>query len=348
MLFMASCLTQKPYQAQDTPTQTPTGELQYSIFLVGETYKEQDNSAPALQVLQKQIQQAGEEGVALYMGNNGTKRGLPDDRFKQRRAVAEASLSKKFAWMKDFDGKIVMIPGYNDWDAGGPHGYANVLNQEEFVEELLEKGNVFLPDNACPGPVEVELGPDLVLIVLNTQWWLHEWDKPREESECDLIEEDDFLVHLEDVLKRNAHKKIILAGHHPMYSNGLHGGYFPAINHWMPPLLGALYVGYRKSIGNRKDLANRRYKAMRSAVLKVCADIPNLIYVSGLENSLQHHQQGNQHFIISGSLDGATGVAAGNNAQFTYGATGFGKINIYGNGEVWLEFWTSEQGGTRV
>lgn len=349
-LLFVSCLTQKPYvpPGTDSISEDPDPQtLRYSFFLVGENYH-MSGDRPGLGLLKAHLDKAGAKGIALWMGNNFTKSGLPDEKYPQKRSQAERALSEKLEILKDFDGKLVMIPGYNDWDAGGPNGYTNVLNEEEFVEEFLQKGNVFLPDNGCPGPVEITIADDLVLIVLSTQWWLHEWDKPREESECDLIEEDDFMVHLEDVLKRHADKKVILAGHHPMFSNGLHGGKFPAVNYWLPPVLGAVYVKYRQTLGNRKDLSNIRYRAMRRSFLKVCEEIPDLVYVSGLENSMQHHQQGSQHYIISGSLDNATGVAAGDSARFVYGHAGFGKINVFENGDLWLEFWSTENGGLMV
>ena len=351
LLIFTSCLTQQPYHISNEPVSSiaPDSQLRYSFFLIGETYRSTSNQSPELRLLQNQLLEAGEKGVALWMGNNGTKHGLPEGKFETRRAKAESAITERLKILDGFDGQVIMMPGYNDWDAGGPHGYANVLNQEEFIEEeLMDEKNVFFPDDACPGPVEIDIADDLLLLVINTQWVLHEWEKPLEESLCDVITEADLLVKIEDVLRRNAHRKVILAGHHPMFSNGLHGGYFPAAMHLLPPVLGALYVEYRQSAGNRKDLSNRRYTALRKSLVRVLDEFPNLIYVSGLENSLQYHKVKDQHYIIAGSLDKATGVAAGNNAQFAHGETGFGKINVYENGDIWLEFWTAENGGSLV
>ncbi len=351
IILMASCLTQQPYHptGNAVPEDAPESELRYSFFLIGESYRSPGNQAADWKLLHGQLQEAGEKGVAIWMGNNTNKRGLPDEKFHNRRVQAEAAIAEKVELLKDFTGQVIMIPGYNDWDAGGHAGYANVLNLEEFIqEELMNERNVVVPDNACPGPVEIDISDDLLLLVLNTQWWLHEWEKPLEESDCDVVTENDLLVKIEDVLKRNSHRKIILAGHHPLFSNGLHGGNFPAVAHWMPPILGALYVEYRQSIGNRKDLANGDYRSMRESLVKIFEQFPNLIYVSGLENSLQHHKVSEQHYVVSGSFGKATGVATGNNAQFAYGQTGFGKINVYQNGDVWLEFWTAEKGGALV
>jgi hypothetical protein len=79
---------------------------------------------------------------------------------------------------------------------------------------------VFLPDGGCPGPVEVNLNEWLTLVILDTQWWLHPFDKPEAESDCEAKDASGLIIQLEDILHRNGHKRILVVGHHPMYSYG--------------------------------------------------------------------------------------------------------------------------------
>ncbi len=327
--------------ATSAGTPPPETQLRRSFFLIGDSYQVDFAKDAGVTLLSEQMAQSGAKGVALWLGNNFYHKGLPDERFSRSREQAEASLTQRLQLMDRFKGMNIMLPGYHDWDAGGPNGYRNVINMEELVEDYLDEEDVVMPDGACPGPVEIDLADDLVLLLLNTQWWLHEWEKPGVESACELVDKDDFLVHFEDVLRRNRNKKVIIAGHHPIYSDGLHGGYFSPGYYWTPPILGALYIKYRKSLGNRKDFANLRYRGLRKAFQTVCSGFPNLIYVGGLEKSMQLHHKNDQHYITGGSLDQATAVSSKGEATFAASQEGFGKINLYQNGDVWLEFWSS-------
>jgi hypothetical protein len=97
------------------------------------------------------------------------------------------------------------------------------------------------------GPVEVNLNEWLTLIILDTQWWLHLFDKPEEESDCEAKDPTEIITQLEDILHRNGHKRVLVVGHHPMYSYGTHGGYSPPRLHLFPltALHKSLYVPLR-------------------------------------------------------------------------------------------------------
>src|SRR5437763_1461679 len=82
------------------------------------------------------------------------------------------------------------------------------------------------PDRGCPRPVEVSLSSDVVLIKIDSQWWLHPNDKPSVESDCPYKSKDEIITQLKDILSKNLNKLVIFACHHPFKSNGIHGGYF--------------------------------------------------------------------------------------------------------------------------
>lgn len=342
-LIFSACATYKPYSENSTINNNTNSNLNRSIFLVGGASSDENNSSATFELLKSQLQIAGSKGSLFLLGNNGASHGLPDSSHRARRIAAEGLLRNKLNMLRNFEGDVLITSGVRDWDAGGKEGYKNVLNLEEFAETILDnKDNVFLPDLGCPGPHEVALSEDLVAIVINTQWWLHEWDKPEEGSSCESLTEGDFLVHLKDALKRNVNKKIVVVGSHPIYSNGPHGGYFPASTHLLPPVLGSIYAGYRKKVGNLQDLSSVRYRQMKAGLEEVLALHPNTIYVSGHEKSLQYHKVNELHQVISGSAGDTAPVAQGKTASFAYAAQGFGKLNFYENGDVWLEFWTPD------
>lgn len=343
LIILSACATYQPYsKTGESPSDNGSKKLTRSVFLLSGANQTKDNSLPAFKLLRSQLSEAGDKSSLFLMGNNGSKEGLPDSSHVHKRKEAEEILSFKLNMLKTFKGDLLITPGYRDWASGKKQGYQNVLNLEEYVESILvEKGNVFLPDNACPGPTEVNLSEDLVAIVIDTQWWLHEWDKPGEGSGCESMDHGSFLVHLKDALIRNADKKVIVVGSHPIYSNGPHGGYFPVSTHLLPPVLGTVYAGYRKYIGNLQDLYSTRYKEMRSGLTEMFKLHPNLVYVSGHEKSLQYHNVKGQHYVVSGSIAEAKPVIKGKTADFAYAKSGFGKLNFYDDGDVVLEFWVA-------
>ena len=70
-------------------------------------------------------------------------------------------------------------------------GYSALLAQEKFINDALAGESNFLPSGGSPGPVVLELpksDPVVRLIVLDTQWWLHQYEKPEKSPET-VIEE---------------------------------------------------------------------------------------------------------------------------------------------------------------
>ncbi|MGB0521576.1 MAG: BamA/TamA family outer membrane protein [Flammeovirgaceae bacterium] len=364
VVFMVGCAPQKPFYntaVKDWATQQPASDanLTQTVFLLGDAGKPATQPLePTFVLLKKQMQQAGNKSSIIYLGDNIYPNGLPDSTDK-RRATAEKYLKTQLDLLANYEGKAIMIPGNHDWDRMGKHGLRYLKNQQDFVHEYLGKEGVFLPTDGCPGPVEVQLNQEVLLLVIDTQWWLHPWEKTGEEDGCDIETEYDVLIQLADIIKQNKDKKIIVAGHHPLFSNGLHGGHAKPTTHLFPltdakknlyvplPVLGSVYVFYRTVLGNVQDIPNPRYKALKKALLKIFETHPNLMYVAGHDHNLQYFKKGEQHYIVSGAGCKQTYTTHRKKAQFAYGHKGFSRVNFYDNGDVWLEFWVpseSEEG----
>ncbi|MBI9064511.1 MAG: hypothetical protein JEZ14_21170 [Marinilabiliaceae bacterium] len=105
-----------------------------------------------------------------------------------------------------------------------------------------------------------------MMIVIDTQWWLHQYEKSSGlKDDCQCRNEDELMVLLKDLLKKYRHQHIIVAGHHPLYSIGVHGGNFQVKDHlflfthvnesaYIPlPVIGSIYPFYPKFIGHNQD-----------------------------------------------------------------------------------------------
>jgi len=341
IFLFAACATQKPHYVSDYRAAELLDEKpEYSLFFFGGADKNPESASLSMQSLQKQFETV-ENGALILLGNNGLKQGMPDVDAINKRREAERILEAKLSKLKSFEGQVYIVPGNHDWGNAGKKGYDKLIQLEEYVEDFFgPESDVVVPGGGCPGPYEVHVNEGLVYLFLNTQWWFHGWEKPT----CDMEDEFDYVVQLEDAIKRNINKKVIVVGHHPVYSNGAHGGNFPLSAHLTPPVLGTLNVWYRKYMGGLQDLAEIRYKTFSKGMEKILAQHPNAIYLSGHESSQQYHKINNQqHYIVSGAIAKASPTSKGNNARFAYGKPGFGRLNFYKNGDVFLEFWTGDE-----
>ncbi|MDN5203902.1 BamA/TamA family outer membrane protein [Fulvivirgaceae bacterium BMA10] len=337
--------------------------LLHTIYLIGDA----GEPAPGIHLdqnlllLENQLMASGEKSTVIFLGDNIYPMGLPEKNHHSRKS-AERKINEQIEIVKKYEGQIAFIPGNHDWKKGKRKGHAYILNQEEYVENALDSANVFLPDGGCPGPVEIHPNEEMVIIILDTQWFLHPWEKPEEESDCDAKSSVEVFVKLEDVLRRNSHKKIVIAAHHPMYTYGIHGGKSTFKQHLFPltdmsdglyiplPVIGSIYPLYRKYIGNIQDATNARYKVMRRAMISLFEQYPNLIYASGHEHSLQYITNNKVHYVVSGSGSKTTPVKQGKYAKFVQSKKGFARINYYTNGDVKLEMWspTADKKGVKI
>lgn len=329
---------------------TYSSKLLYSIFLIGDAGSPIFDNRSTLKLLQEQLEKSSSNSAVVFLGDNIYPIGLPDSGHVLR-GEYELKLVEQMKIAENYTGKVFFIPGNHDWARSGKNGWNWVQNEERFAEAYLKRGNSYLPDHGCPGPVEVSLSKDLVLIVLDTQWWLHRWIKPGKESDCDAHTKEEVITQLENIIKRNIDKKVIVTSHHPMYTYGPHGGRYTIKQHIFPltdlnrylyiplPVAGSLYPLFRTLIGSRQDIAHPLNRQMRKAMINIFKTHPKLIHAAGHEHALQHIVVNNINYIVSGSGCKTTHVVKGKNALFAERLEGFAKLDYYENGEVWVEFW---------
>jgi len=321
----------------------------YSVFLIGDAGEPYVDQSSQINILGNLLKEAGDQSSVIYLGDNIYPRGMPDEDEKHR-AEAEKIITSQVNILKGYRGNTFLIPGNHDWEKGKRDGMYQNMRQEEFIEAYLDSTNVYLPDGSCPGPVEVSLNEELTLIIVDTQWILHPWDKPRRADGCLVQSSAELIDLLEDIIRRNANKKVIVATHHPMISYGIHGGVTTWKDHLFPltaasdnlyipiPIIGSIYPFYRKYIGSLQDLANPKYKSVSKEFFKIFEKHPNLIHVAGHEHNLQYSKKDSVHYVVSGAGVKTTTVKQKGYAQFVKETVGFARLDFYKNGAVDLKF----------
>ncbi len=317
----------------------------YSIFLVGDAGEPSIINSPQMKSLSNHLKIMGSNSSVVFLGDNIYPRGMPseDDNY---RITAEAIINAQLDAAKNLGGNVFVIPGNHDWEKGKKNGMAVNNFQEEHVEMYMDSLDVYLPDNGCPGPVEINLRDDLVLILLNSQWFLHPWSKPGIDEGCQGRSNGEILAILEDIINRNKGKKIVIASHHPMFTYGIHGGVATWKDHIFPltnissglylplPIIGSIYPLYRKHIGNIQDVANPVYRDFSEPMVKLFEKYPNIIHVAGHEHNLQYSFKNGVNYIVSGSGSKITPVKLKGYAEFVSETIGFARLDFYNSGKV--------------
>jgi hypothetical protein len=359
ILILSACATRKPFYSfehrgweESTPPDSTHRIL--SIFLAGDTGNPKtDGEDPFLELLKYHIQSDTTSADALvFLGDNVYETGMPPE-YDIYRDKAEEKLRVQMDAVSDFQGQVIFIPGNHDWNNGRRYGYATLLRQQAFIEDYMQQDSVFLPLNGCPGPVEMQLTENIVIIIVDSQWYLHSHFRPSY-PDCLVQDEQDFFYELGQAVKRNEGKHILIAMHHPLYSNGNHGGYFsfkdnifpltlPGSNNkwYIPlPLIGSIYPMLRKYGISEQDIAHPLYEEMKQGILKAVAGIENVVFAAGHDHSLQLIKIRDRNYIISGSGSKLNHARRGQDATYVHTAPGLARVSYYDNGEVWIEYYT--------
>ena len=348
-LTIVGCSHTSPYYHPDilvTEQQDVVIEdaLQYRILLIGDCGQPKPDE-PVLKTLQAWASKTPEKTSIIFLGDNMYPEGMTE----RKQPEASTRLGPQIAVVKSADTHGLFIPGNHDWTNGKEEGYHAILAQEKFVNEHLSRDPKFLPIGGNPGPVSQEFPqsePVVPVVVLDTQWWLHKNEKPEQPTE-------DVIVELKKELDTDL--PVIVVGHHPIESYGVHGGFFDWKAHlfpcrvakkwlWIPvPIVGSLYPFTRwYVVKSDQDLNGTRYKNMISQ-FNTAFSIPNktplLIYAAGHDHSLQVLKGDTTDYLLVsglGSSEKATEVSHGDNTLFAHQHAGFMSIDFLEYGRILL------------
>ncbi len=298
-------------------------------------------------------EQIDKKTTIIYLGDNLYRHGLPFEQMPEYMAT-RAVLDSQANITRFGPNMVYFIPGNHDWMNSNPGGFDAVLRQQRYLQSLGRKNLKFLPEDGCPGPEEIDLGNDIVLVIMDTQWWLHPEYKPGIESDCENKTREELLGELEDIVTRNYKKLLIFAVHHPFKSNGIHGGYFTWKQHIFPftdikknlyfplPILGSIYPISRSIFGTLEDVKYPDYVNMTTQISEVLKEHPNVIHVSGHEHTLQWIVDSNINYIVSGSGCKETRVSKSRRAKFVTSSKGWATLEIFKDKRVDCTFYTAQ------
>lgn len=321
----------------------------YEVLLIGDSGNVKRKQPDDVLELIKNHLPDSSEAMVMFLGDNIYPHGLPE-KDDVLRDDAELVLKAHHQVLENFKGKTVFISGNHDWNKGKSNGLGYVLRQEVYLNQLFAPQKVFFPEQGCPGPTVVFSNDFLAVIVINTQWWVQKGVRPiGKQCGCDQDNEEDFFIQLQSLLEKNKEKRVLVAGHYPIYSNSLHGGKYKIKHHLFPftiykknaylplPFIGSLLPIYRKYFGAKEDLSHPRFRVLRKRLKAIFKNYPGLSYVAGHEHNLQFIEKYNNNFIVSGAASKSTYVMDSKYSRFGMSAKGFFKLKFYQDKKVKVE-----------
>lgn len=365
VLCFSSCADYKLHiapEAEDWEKDVPPTDIPvtHTMYLIGDSGNASlGGTKPALRYIKTFLDTASENSSVIFLGDNIYPVGMPPKYVPDYRELAEHKLNVQIETVKNFAGRPIFLPGNHDW---GRYSVEGVRRQEKYVEKELakiygdkfKKEEFFLPNDACSGPEVIELNDQLVVIVIDSQWFLTDWDNhPGINDGCDIKNRDVFKFLLNDVVRKYRSKNCVIAMHHPIYNNGTHGGHYTWKQHlfplteksdnlWIPfPIIGSVAQLIRATTGTRQDTPNGFYKEMIDAVVTPAKRSGEYIFAAGHDHNLQYFEADDQKFIVSGAGSKQSPAAPGNGSLMTYGKYGFSKIDFYEDGSAWIEFYVA-------
>lgn len=337
-IFLNSCAThhpqygkkvKPPYDQEQTKVKTP---ISHRFFLIGDAGNaDQPASKETLNLLKNQLTQADSASTLIFLGDNIYPLGMPATKNHPDRELAELKLNNQIEIAKSFHGNSFFIPGNHDWYSG----LEGLKEQEKLVTKELGKKS-FYPRKSC-GIETVKVNDKIGMIVVDSQWYLENWDKHSQiNSECSIKTREDFFEEFESLLNKNQNKTTLVVLHHPVISNGTHGGQFSLkkqlfpIGHSIPlPGLGSFINLLRKTSGvSPQDLQNPMYRSLSNRLTTLLEDRDNVIFISGHDHNLEYLELNNIKQIISGAGSKVEAARAIRKNDFSYGGMGYAVLDV--------------------
>jgi hypothetical protein len=358
----------EPATAAPAPV-PPMDSIEVSLFLIGDAGSKAYDGEPVLKDLAKQSDSLrAVKQYVVFLGDNVYPRGVPP-LGSPTRDDAERKIRAQVVAIRRGKAQGLLIPGNHDWDRQGRDGWNSIRRMDTLVAKFGGKDVRLLPKGGCPGPEVVDLGAHLRLIVLDSEWWVHNDVKPYgPDAPCPTHTYQEVTDSLRGALRDAGGRHALVLTHHPIRSGGEHGGYFNWSDHifplrnvqswmWLPlPIIGSMYPLARQSGISNQDVSGHKYALMRQAFEDAFKDHPPLAMVSGHDHNLQVIRGGTPRItraayqLVSGAgiLGHSSLVRNIEGTLFAREAAGFMRLDVTRDGRVRLSVTTVVPEGTRA
>lgn len=346
VFLVVSCATYAPqFKTVDANLEYPSNKkIEKTFYLVGDAgLSPMGGMSDALTTFHNYLKTEKTSGnYTIYLGDNIYPAGM-DPEGHPRRSLSENMIDAQYRAVQGYQGHTIFIPGNHEWYNDGVIG---VAREENYVESLFPDQDAFRPSNGCPLE-SISVSENIQLIILDTQWFLEDWNaNPTINHRCDIKTREKFFIELALELEKSQKKTVVIAMHHPMFTNGNHGGYFALEKHLYPfqkkiplPVLSSLVVQIRSQGGvSVQDRYNELYNDFMDRMQELVKNNKSVIFASGHDHNLQYIESNGIRQIVSGSGSKESYAAIGQDGFFSTGAQGFAVLDVFDDGSSWVRY----------
>ncbi len=343
------CSHNSPY-VKEPKVETPvaaTASPSYRLLLLGDGGFALPGSS-VMDALAKRAAEDPEHTSVVFLGDNIYPAGLPEPGHEERQD-AERHLLAQIEPLRGLDLEVIFVPGNHDWSNSGIDGAVALRRQQEFLANHGTRRTRLLPSDGHPGPVCLDRG-DLRLALIDTQWWLHRYERRTD------ISREQVLADLRGCVESAGPRHVVVAAHHPLITHGPHGGFIDWVDHVFPltrvhplayvplPIIGSLYPLVRSAGVTTQDT---RHEDNLSMVNQLTAQFQHrrpLLYAAGHDHSLQVQQMGRgpRFHVVSGGGSRPSSVTHDDSTLFAVAQLGFMELDLHGGGRPLLRVYTLE------
>ncbi len=344
---MTGCATYAPqFKSAEEVSPTYKKKIAHTFYLaggLGNMYGESNKKTVTL--LESYLKEANKNSSLILTGDNISGQ---DEAWE----IDKAYIDRQIALTDNFKGNTIFLPGINEWKS---YDTEKIERVEEYIDSLDLDKIKFYPKNVCPIEHKV-INDNLDLILIDSKWFISNWSRIKNiNKKCsNIVTRRRFLEELEGYINDGQDKNIVIAMHHPIFSNGEYAGKNTFKRSITPlPLIGSIMNGVSDLGAFSPDRLNsRRYNYLRMLVSSYAKASDRITVVSGHEESLQYLTGGKIYQIISGSLSDRSATKRSKDkittiggslpfeGKFTHGEKGFVKLDYFEDGSSRVTFIT--------
>ncbi len=353
LAFLSGCSTS--YYLREgidkTANDIDTSLIDYRVLLIGDAGEPSpDYKEPVLDAMEKRAKLLPEKTINIFLGDNVYPFGLEAENDLMY-TITKSRLDEQINIMKNSETQGIFVPGNHDWGADGIDGWDRISRMGKYID--VNKPDIeMLPKNGCPGPVARDYGNKLRIIFIDTQWWLHNDNKPDSlNCSCYPISKEGVINSVDSLIKTAGERLVLIAAHHPLNTYGPHGGFFDWKAHifplldfseylWIPlPVIGSIYPLSRMAGIYPQDISNSLYEDFIERMESVISKYNNVIYSAGHEHSLQVIEGVNNNvYLVSGygTASHRNTLSYGDKSIFSVLYPGFMQLDILKDNRIRL------------
>src|SRR5690606_21499399 len=282
---------------------------------------------------------------AFFIGDNIYPSGMALN--GKKKEETQEILKSQFEGFRNLQVPVYFLAGNHDWDRSGKEGLEKIKAQADFLNNYGDPGLKYLPQAGKIGPTVLNLNPNSIAVLYDSEFWLF----PHHNRDVS-AEKDQFIADIKKILAENKDKTVLMISHHRMVPFGDHSWIDNWKDHIFPltdvkssvyiplPGIGSLYPLLRTHVIEvAEDLKHPIYQDLTNRVTDATADHQKVLFVAGHDHGLQYIEQDKIRQVVSGSGSKQSDIHQREPLKYGYNRQGFSVIDFLDNQKVRLTFY---------